>query len=170
MHNTPSHAAAPSLPSVLRPCTAYRPHPPPHPGSHPPTQDLCAAVAAGVPCSLLDEVHVCILRTLACYETPEQRERRALDLSHLDQVGTVGGVQLLLHAMRMHGMSSHEAAMHGMAPCALTPHVHNACLHACMLTVRRALLWLSSDRPCRAVPAHDVVRSHGPSSCGSGWS
>lgn len=53
-------------------------------------QDLCFAVASGRPSSLLDEVHLAMLRTLAAHEVAVDREDRRLDLAMLDQVR--GGV------------------------------------------------------------------------------
>ncbi|GFR49140.1 hypothetical protein Agub_g11157, partial [Astrephomene gubernaculifera] len=48
--------------------------------------DLCSALCCPQPCELLDELHVCVLRTLASHETSAARRRRLLDLEHLDQV------------------------------------------------------------------------------------
>ncbi len=42
------------------------------------------AVASGAPSNLADEVHLCVLRALALYETPDQRELRRLPLELLD--------------------------------------------------------------------------------------
>ncbi len=47
-------------------------------------EDLCVAVASGAPSSLADEVHLCVLRALALYETPDQRALRRLPLELLD--------------------------------------------------------------------------------------
>lgn len=58
-------------------------------------QDLCVAVASSRPSSLLDEVHVAILRTLAAHEVAVDRKSRKLDLAMLDQVG--GGAQGVFH-------------------------------------------------------------------------
>jgi hypothetical protein len=38
------------------------------------------------PCPLIDEIHLCILRALALYETATERKRRKLDLAMLDQL------------------------------------------------------------------------------------
>lgn len=40
-------------------------------------------------CQLLDEVHLCVLRTLAGNESPRDRKRRRLPLDLLDEVSVV---------------------------------------------------------------------------------
>lgn len=47
-------------------------------------QELCAAMLLKQPTPLTDEVHLCVLRALALYETALDRKRRHLDLSLLD--------------------------------------------------------------------------------------
>jgi hypothetical protein len=47
-------------------------------------QDLTAALACDRPTPLTDELHVCLLRTLALHETSADRRRRRLDLALLD--------------------------------------------------------------------------------------
>ena len=49
-------------------------------------EDLCAAVCSAQPSLLLEEVHVCVLRTLAFDELAEERQERKLDLTFLDHV------------------------------------------------------------------------------------
>ncbi|GAB4819339.1 hypothetical protein N2152v2_006385 [Parachlorella kessleri] len=46
--------------------------------------DFCAAMASPLPTTLIDEVHLCVLRALAVDETPAEREEHALDLALLD--------------------------------------------------------------------------------------
>jgi hypothetical protein len=47
-------------------------------------EDLTCALVSGAPSNLLDELHCCLLRALALYETPELRELRRLPLDLLD--------------------------------------------------------------------------------------
>jgi hypothetical protein len=50
-------------------------------------QELVAAML-GCPgsCSLLDEVHLCLMRSLAAFESAKDRKRRHLPLELLDEV------------------------------------------------------------------------------------
>jgi len=49
-------------------------------------QELVEALVSGGGSPLLDEVHLCVLRTLAGNESPRDRKRRKLPLEMLDEV------------------------------------------------------------------------------------
>ncbi|KXZ44090.1 hypothetical protein GPECTOR_74g704 [Gonium pectorale] len=89
--------------------------------------DLCIAMCAGQPCELLDQLHVCILRTLAAHETSAARRRRRLDLEHLDEVTwpefvwewleLAGEKQLMKHrAQAAPEFLQHDAGADGAGP------------------------------------------------------
>ena len=48
--------------------------------------EFCTALGSSQPTALMDEIHVCVLRTLAEDETKSSRSMRVLPLDHLDTV------------------------------------------------------------------------------------
>ncbi|KDD75213.1 hypothetical protein H632_c807p1, partial [Helicosporidium sp. ATCC 50920] len=75
-----------------------------------PLASLAAALASGLPSTLLDEAHVCVLRGLAADETSRERAQHSLDLSLLD---AMTWPQFAWEWLRLTG---HPAQRHAWSP------------------------------------------------------